>query len=145
MTKIEAQKKWFMTTAMRYIGTPYVWGGDDPAGFDCSGFVNECLKSIGVIGDKEDFTAAGLLAKFQPELVPGPVEAGILFLLNGAGQAYHVVICLDEYHHVGADGGGSKTQTVADAWAQNAYIKVRPIRFDPARMRVVNLFKEVTQ
>ncbi len=45
----EGQK--IVNCAKQYLGTPYVWGGSSPSGFDCSGFVQyvtrQCGYSIG--------------------------------------------------------------------------------------------------
>ncbi|MBG9982659.1 C40 family peptidase [Aerococcaceae bacterium DSM 111020] len=35
----QANVQTLLNNAAQYIGTPYVWGGKTPAGFDCSGFV----------------------------------------------------------------------------------------------------------
>lgn len=36
-----------LAEAQKYLGTPYVFGGASPAGFDCSGFVYYVLKQLG--------------------------------------------------------------------------------------------------
>ena len=132
-------RKWFLRVALAYLGTPYVWGGDDPSGFDCSGYVIECLKSAGILKESDDYTAAGLLRLFQKTVVDLPEEGALLFLLDRKGRAVHVTICLDECFQIGASGGTARTRDVGAAWRDNAFVKIRPIRFDPLRMRVVRL------
>lgn len=46
--------------AQKYLGTPYVWGGYSPSGFDCSGYVSYCLVHSGARNTGR-LTANGLL------------------------------------------------------------------------------------
>jgi len=112
--------------AFSFLGRPYVWGGDDPMrGFDCSGFVIEVLKSVGMLPREGDWTAAQLFDRFN--VMTDPLIGGLVFYRGyESGKIIHVELLIDEEHSIGASGGGSKTMTGQDAIDQNAYIKVRP-------------------
>jgi D-gamma-glutamyl-meso-diaminopimelic acid endopeptidase CwlS len=122
----DAARHWIVTTTLAYLGTPYVWGGDDPSGFDCSGLVIEALRSIGLV-ENTDLTADGLMNRFRSCEVTEPAEGCLVFFLNARGKALHVGICLDRWHMIEAGGGDNKVQDEAGAWLRNAFVKIRPL------------------
>jgi len=127
--------------AWHFLGTPYLWGGDDPSGYDCSGFVIEILKSVGILPGKGDWTADGLWRMFKDQEVPSPARGYLAFWFNDAGRAIHVEFCLDDKLSIGASGGGRNVKTFADAYRKNAYVKIRPIASRRGWVRFVNPFK----
>jgi cell wall-associated NlpC family hydrolase len=67
-----AQLTKFLTAAMSRIGMPYVWGGDGPKVFDCSGLVQWSLRQAGVVMPRvaADQARTGPLLKLT-QLQPG--------------------------------------------------------------------------
>lgn len=125
------ERELLLRVAWHFLGTPYIWAGDDPGGFDCSGFAVECLQSVGLLPRRGDWTAAGLLDLFRKGRVFAPfIEPGDLVFWRAAEGAeapvIHVEIMVDALRSIGASGGGAANTSVAEAWRRNAYIKVRP-------------------
>ena len=85
--------------AKQYLGVPYKWGGSDPSGFDCSGFVYYVLRSMGINVSR---TQTAMYAQGTPvsksDLQPGDVvffqntyKAGLshVGIYVGDGQFIH--------------------------------------------------------
>jgi cell wall-associated NlpC family hydrolase len=132
-------------TAIRYawtfIGTPYRWGGDDPmAGFDCSGFIVEILTAVGIVPHKYDATAGGLADRFRDRRIDKPRAGAFVVWYDAAGNATHTEFLIDEFHTIGASGGGSGTIDNAAAIAANAFVKIRPVGYRGSNYRIFDPF-----
>ncbi len=75
--------------ALRYLGVPYVWGGTDPSGLDCSGLVVYAYRQINTSIPR---TTMEQIHYGQP-ISPAEVAVGDLILFYHAdGQVGHVGI-----------------------------------------------------
>ncbi len=84
--------------AKGFLGTPYVWGGNRPGGFDCSGFIYYILSTRGVDSPRMadgQFTVGSPVARqslqagdlvFFSTYEPGPSHVGIYM---GDGNFIH--------------------------------------------------------
>jgi peptidoglycan DL-endopeptidase CwlO len=68
--------------AMQFLGTPYVYGGSSPSGFDCSGFVMYVFSKIGV---SLPHNAAAQYAYGTP-VSRSQLQPGDLVFFNGLGH-----------------------------------------------------------
>ncbi len=132
-------RKRFIQTAISYIGTSYLWGGDDPSGFDCSGLVVESLKSVGLLKEYEDFTADSLYRRFKFFEIEKPKKGALVFYFKN-DYAFHVGICLDKYFYISAIGGDRKSVSIENSNKQNAFVKIRPIDSNIHKITYLDLF-----
>jgi cell wall-associated NlpC family hydrolase len=110
-----------VSIAMHYLGTPYVWGGASPSGFDCSGLVMYVFAQVGVSLPHSSYAQYGMgSAVSRDQLQPGD-----LVFFDGLG---HVGIYVGggSFIHAPHTGDVVKISSIS-GWYASTYVGARRI------------------
>ncbi len=112
----------FVAVAERFIGTPYLWGGKESLGLDCSGLVQTAFEAAGVrvprdSGPQEAWAKANWMAVETGETAEG-LERGDLVFWPG-----HVGVMRDAVHllHANAHHMECVSEPAATAFKRIAF------------------------
>jgi cell wall-associated NlpC family hydrolase len=100
--------------ALAQLGTPYVWGGDGPGGFDCSGLVQAAYAAAGLALPRTAQAQydAGPAVPAGAPLVPGD----LVFFGGGADAVDHVGIVVGSGEMVDAPHTGAVVRVESYDW-----------------------------
>lgn len=119
------QRRKVVRIAEDYLGTPYRWGGDNPGGFDCSGFVQYVLRQAGITVPRITFD------QFQSgfSVNPDDLQVGDLVFFQTEGRgATHVGIYAGNHLFIQADASrGVKFSSLDHPYWKQSYMGARRV------------------
>jgi cell wall-associated NlpC family hydrolase len=111
-----------VSVALSQLGTPYVWGGGAPGGFDCSGLVMWAYAQVGVSLPHSSYALYGYgVPVSRDQLAPGD-----LVFFDGLGHV-GIYIGSGQFVHAPHTGDVVKISSLSDSWYAATYVGARRI------------------
>lgn len=111
--------------AERFLGTPYVYGGSTPSGFDCSGYTQYVYRHMGLSINR---TAAAQASQGTP-VAHGQWQTGdlLFFSYYGGSGISHVGIYIGNgvFIHASSSSGVRYSNVLTDSYYINNYVTAR--------------------
>ena len=112
---------------LQFLGTPYVYGGNGPSCFDCSGFTSYVYRHFGYTLNRTASTQlSNGVSVSKSELQPGDL---VFFKYNTSKAASHVGIYIGngQFIHASTNTYTVKTDTLTSGHYANVYVGARRI------------------
>ncbi len=113
-----------LKSSLSYMGVPYVWGGEDPSGMDCSGFVQKVFTDHGIRMPR----TADLQFEVGQVVPRGSEQPGdLVFFETYCPGASHVGVYLgrSQFVHASSGAGYITIGTLRDDYFSRCYLGAR--------------------
>jgi peptidoglycan endopeptidase LytE len=117
----EIQSVQIQKIASKYLGTPYVWGGTTPKGFDCSGFVRYVYQQNGMELPR---TSRNMYKSIGTPVTI--LQSGDLVFFADRKTIDHVGIYIGNNKFISAASKGVRIDSLSSQWG-NKYVGAKRV------------------
>lgn len=131
-----------VNAALRYLGAPYVWGGESARGFDCSGLVKRVMAEL---SHRVPHSAAAL-ARLGLAVEPEELQSGdlLFFRTSKTARISHVGIYLqgEKFVHAARGPGKVTISSLAEPRYRRVFAWARRLTQDQMQLARLSITKQ---